>query len=252
MLTICRNEIPDYLKDSKFYENIKSKYLLDKERFEIPKEYYNEEIIINSFDDLISYLKIFNYWQVNKIPDEFYDCIFKNKHKIKREPVIINEEISKILHLIEEICVIVTSTDENICENASERGYLNLLMYAHKNRYIWNKNTCENAARNGHLNCLKYAHNNGCEWDKSICARAAARGHLDCLNYAHENGCPWDEFTCSQAAKYGHLNCLKYAHENGCSYDEDSYHDARKSKYGFTCIEYVTENFDYLYKDWYN
>jgi len=214
MLTISKNEIPDYLKGSKFYENIKSN---EQSKKQIPKEYYNEEIIINSFDDLISYLKIFNYWQVNKIHDEFYDCIFKNKDKIKREPLLVNEEISKILHLIDEMCVIITSTDENICENAASFGYLNLLIYAHKNSYIWNKKTCENAATNGHLSCLKYAHSNCCEWDKLTCARAASRGHLDCLNYAHENGCSWNEFTCSQAAKYGHLNCLKYAHENGCS-----------------------------------
>ena len=106
--------------------------------------------------------------------------------------------------------------NKNTCNYAALNGQLECLKYAHENKCPWNIDTCTYASINGHLECLKYAHDNKCPWNKETCRNAAANGHLDCLKYAHENGCPWNKDTCSNAAKYGHLDCLKYAHENGC------------------------------------
>jgi len=67
MQSLHKNEIPEYLKDSEFYKGIES-----NEYFEIPIEYYKEKIIINKFEDLVSYIRILDFWLVNKIPDEIY------------------------------------------------------------------------------------------------------------------------------------------------------------------------------------
>jgi len=50
MQSLHKNEIPNYLKDSEFYKGIET-----NQSFEIPIEYYKEEIIINTFEDLITY-----------------------------------------------------------------------------------------------------------------------------------------------------------------------------------------------------
>ena len=62
MQSLHKNEIPEYLKDSEFYKSIES-----DELFEIPIEYYKQEIIINTFEDLIIYIRILDFWLVNKI-----------------------------------------------------------------------------------------------------------------------------------------------------------------------------------------
>lgn len=46
-------------------------------------------------------------------------------------------------------------------------------------------------AQHGFLNCMIYAHKNGSKWDWMTCSNAASIGHhSECLKYAHENGCP--------------------------------------------------------------
>ena len=55
-ISLIINDIPDYLEDSELYKNIESDDL-----FDIPEDFFRKELIINTFDDLISYIKIFDY-----------------------------------------------------------------------------------------------------------------------------------------------------------------------------------------------
>jgi len=84
MILIRKREIPEYLHDSEYY-----KYILSDDPFELPDQYYREEIIINTFEDLIIYIRILDFWLVNKIPNEFYDYVFNNKDKINID--VLNE-----------------------------------------------------------------------------------------------------------------------------------------------------------------
>jgi len=239
MLIINKNEIPDYLKNSKFYENIKS---ID---FEISEEYYKENVIINTYNDLISYIKILNYWSVNKIPHEFYDWIFRNKNMIceDNKQMMFQDLVKNHLtnnSLIDEIIFIISSRDKIICEVAVEYGRVDCLEYALR-YYSYDVNTCYIAAKNGNLDCLKYAYEYGCDWESCVCEVAALNGHLDCLKYAHENDCEWNDWTCSQAAKNGHLDCLKYAHENGCEWNSETCEWAAESGH-LECLLYAVKN----------
>ena len=71
------NDIPEFLRDSELYKNIESDYY-----FDVPIELFRKELIINTCQDLIDYIRIFDYWMINKIPDRFYSWVFKNKDKI--------------------------------------------------------------------------------------------------------------------------------------------------------------------------
>ena len=259
-MTICINinDIPYYLKESKLYENIDS-----DESFDVPIEYFRKEFVINTFDDLVLYIKIFDYWMINNTPNKFYNWIFDNKDKINMD--ILND-LFPMNYLINEIKIIIKS--ENICSDLASEGFINALKYAHENGCPWYNHgygytlyfrhlsclkyahengcplgnaTCSNAAYNGDLDCLKYAHDNGFMWDEETCSEAAQRGQLDCLKYAHENGCPWNEKTCSNAARSGYLSCLKYAHENGCPWNETTCSEAAQCGQ-LDCLKYAHNN----------
>ena len=59
-ISLTINDISEYLKDSELLKNIES-----DESFEVLIEFFRKEIIINTFDDLIDYIKIFDYWMIN-------------------------------------------------------------------------------------------------------------------------------------------------------------------------------------------
>jgi hypothetical protein len=191
-------------------------------------------------DDLIEYIKLFDYWIINKIPNEFYNWIFQNKNKIN---IDLLNELFPMNDLIKQIHIIINISNNYLCENACIYGFLNLLKYAHKNGCPWNKNIiCCDAVFNGHLECLKYLYENGCILDELTCSTSVINGHLECLKFLHKNGCSWDELTCSNAAEYGHINCLKFARENGCPWIAKlTCSNAARNKH-IDCLNYVLEN----------
>ena len=74
MISITKNQIPEYLKNSEFYNALES-----NEPFEIEEQFYSQELVIDSFDKLLHYIKICDFWLVNKTPTEIYRSIFENR-----------------------------------------------------------------------------------------------------------------------------------------------------------------------------
>ncbi len=92
----------------------------------------------------------------------------------------------------------------------ASRGYLSLLKWAHKQKYLWDGSTCAYAARAGHLDVLQWARLQGCPWDKYTSIEAALNGHLEVLKWAYEQGCSWNKRSiCAHAAKSGNLQMLR-------------------------------------------
>ena len=250
-LCITKNDIPDYLKESELYDNIDS-----DDPFDIPIELFKEEIIINTLNDLIIYIKIFDYWMIKKIPNDFYDWVFINKEKIDMN--LLNNIFDKNYLIKQFECI----KSDYICSSLAENGYLDCLKYAHENGYKLDDDICYLAAKNGHLDCLKYAHDNNCLLNNKTCIIAVENGHLDCLIYIYKNGCKLDKKVCANiAACEGHLDCLKYIHTAKNIYnDSDSDSDSddiikdyilsfdkniccNTIKYGrLECLKYVHEN----------
>ena len=61
-----------------------------------------------------------------------------------------------------------------VYSSISEKGYLDLLIYSHKNKYPFNQSIME-SAKNGHLDCFEYAFKNGLYTDGSF------TNHVLCL-----------------------------------------------------------------------
>jgi len=118
-ISININDIPDYLKDSDLYKNIES-----NDSFDIPEEYFRKELIINTFDDLVSYIKIFDYWMINKTPNEIYKFIIANKDKINMD--LLND-LFHMNDLIKQIKIINDTPDDKLCSYYSSIGNLELL-----------------------------------------------------------------------------------------------------------------------------
>jgi hypothetical protein len=91
MISIRKDEIPDFLKNSELNNN-----LTNNDPFEIPEEFYRQELIIITFDDFLCYIKILDYWNINKTPNEIYKWIFENRDKIKLECLTNNYLIDEI------------------------------------------------------------------------------------------------------------------------------------------------------------
>ena len=273
-MKVTVSKIPDFLKLSKLYESLSE--LDNEEPFDIQDEFFKEEIIIKNYKDLITYIKMFDYWIIKTIPNNFYKCMLKIKDEIDID--LLNEEFP-MNDLVIEIKTIIKMpwsklnsyfslignlellkfsyensclwTDkyskyawfgDETCENAALNGHLDCLKYAHENDYEWNRWTCNNAIKNGHLECLKYAHKNKCPFDYYLSSILAAQyGQLECLKYVHENGCEMYEETCMYAALNGHLEILKYAHEHGCPWDKYTCEWAVKNGQ-LECLKYAHEN----------
>ena len=76
-ILLTKDTIANYLHNTHVYNMIET-----NDSFEIPQEYYKETININTYDDFISYIIIFDYWGLDKLPIEFYKYVFNNKRDI--------------------------------------------------------------------------------------------------------------------------------------------------------------------------
>ena len=180
-MKVTISQIPEFLKSSKFYESLSE---LDKDSsFDIQDEFFKESIIIDTDDDLISYIKMFDYWMMETIPNEFYKYILKNKNKIDIDFLLDQFPMND---LVKQINIIIETPKIKWCSYFSSKGNLELLKYYFENGCPLSQLACVTAAKYGHLNCLKYAFENGGYWDQDTCNAAAYNGHLECLKYAHE------------------------------------------------------------------
>ena len=256
-ISLTLNDIPNYLKDSELCKNIES-----EESFNVPIELFKKELIINTSKDLIEYIKIFDYWMINKIPDEFYIFVINNKDKIN---MVLFNDLFSMNDLIKQIKIIVETQNDKISSYFSSIGNLELLKYAHKHNYSWDKKTYELAALNGHLECLKYAYENKCPYDMNcICNNKKEFNDRDKCRGYHRDGL-YDgimvplykeneeyKFICncnnilSNISINGHLDCLKYIINIDIDFISDTYEQLKFKmnaiKNGqLNCIKYYDE-----------
>ena len=135
-LNININDIPDFLKLSELYDSLSK---LGNESFEIPEQYYKNNLTITCFKDILYYIKVFDYWMINYIPDEFYDWIYQNKDEIKID--LLNDQFP-MNYLTKQIKDIISIPLSSQCDYFSCIGDLRLLKYTHKNGCSMNKKTC--------------------------------------------------------------------------------------------------------------
>lgn len=156
----------------------------------------------------------------------------------------------------------------HLCAYAAANGYLNLLEYAHKNKFKLSidayylslmvgslecvKYTSQNirgfisqynialAAGSGSLECLQQIYNKSYVlYEASV--MAAAAGSLECLKYICKNNGEIGEWTCEAAAGAGSLKCLKYLYSKYCEWSPSTCAMAARAN-SIRCLRYAYEN----------
>ena len=232
-----------WLEKSFFYEslNLEEQEVCEEIKMRLCSKYSLE---------IDEYLEAINFWEVYYIPHEFFILFFKIRplEKVKDLFERTNSELYKFFIIILELekCVL----EKNLCKLAAQKGYLDLLVYAHEHAHengleFSLRYACATAALEGHLeclmylhkseiggepynygeifdyaaigchlNCLKFIYKNGYSINNDILEKVVK--NIECLKYFYKKGFKWTEYVCREIVKYGNLKCLIYARENGC------------------------------------
>lgn len=155
------------------------------------------------------------------IPDDVFNYLFSLLHHDRISLNVFAYANKTTYQLVSKYSIKNKISRRFKIENAALYGYLDVIIWALRNRYKFNKKVYSNAAKNGYLDLIKYFRNLDCtDWDVDTVLNAAAYDHLDILKYAIENGCNYStkiypNAACSSmcnmhsyAALYGHLDIL--------------------------------------------
>jgi hypothetical protein len=88
MLSLKLIDIPEYLHNSEFYNNLDKN---DEDEIVVPKECFKSNDYIYSLDNFTNYIKTANFWCLHKLSDNFYEFILKEKNI-----VVCTEQIKQI------------------------------------------------------------------------------------------------------------------------------------------------------------
>ena len=251
MEEVTLSEVKPWLQKSKLYKQFISEEENDEEEEKIvfiPREYYCELPLHDTWQETSKTLQVCNYWDVDHIPIEVIKFIFECEDSEEIRKIINNNEYytdlisniiklkdisnhdeeyrhdedfaKEILRLIESLncskkiyTALANAFSDSICNIVTLIGDVKLLKKIHEKGYSFEDATAEIAAEKGYLDCLKYLKKNNCVFHDNICNVAALNGRLNCLKYLHDEGYPWNEYTCASAAEGGYLECLKYLHK---------------------------------------
>ena len=143
----CYN-LPDYIKESELYKQLKQDDDDDFEAFPIPKKYAIDlhNYKINTIDDFDKLLDVLRYWMVNRLPNNIYRFINDN-YKLDYDNIFkkyydfdLCQEIKYFVGLLKDYM-----TDTNIIpmNQIVKTKYMNLLKWAYytfEDRYKWGCN----------------------------------------------------------------------------------------------------------------
>ncbi len=95
-----------------------------------------------------------------------------------------------------------------MCDEAAEKGHLEVLHWLRSLGYKWSNFTCQAASRGGNLNVLKWLRSNGCDWDWKVYKEAIKNNNMDIYNWALTQGCQMSVKMFHVAAKYNNLTLI--------------------------------------------
>ena len=151
----------------------------------------------------------------------------------------------------------------HFCEDAAEKGSLDILKYLHNNiNNTWTRSfqrlfvgittiaenhmvrSFEAAIKGGHLEIVQWLYDETRYYSgqELCCQLAAINGHLDIMKWLFEHGFRWDADAFKFAADYGHLDILKYLNgRSEVTWDKPTF-DHAVANDNLEIVEYLYEN----------
>ncbi len=229
MNEILLKNVPKWIQDSGFYNDLKENHEDETEPIYVP-ERFSPFIKVNNNDDFIRYIEICKFWCINKLSQfiynycirnsrslktnqNFLDCInnfkFKNEILIFISDDVINEIIKKnrcdlLLDFVKNFsylkCIYIAIEYDN--PDSLDSLIMNFDLI------ITKKLVYEIINHNSHK-CLKYLNielDNIIQYNMFICEK----GYLELLEYFHEKGFRFNSRHLCKCIEFDNIECLKY------------------------------------------
>jgi len=209
MLTLRVSEVPQYLHDSAFYQNLNAD---DDESFVLMDKHFKSNQDVSSYQDLDHLLSTLQFWDLPSFPKSLVTLLLKDDHLLNN---VVDEKYGEafpFLRTIYHINQVQTHDKMNVAVHSQN---FELILCLLETGIRFDKVSSSVAAATGSVELLKFIQEHGCELHSIASASAAKHGHLDCLKYLHSQHVPWHDTLGSVAAEGGHLECLIYAIEEG-------------------------------------
>lgn len=224
MLSISKDQVPEYLRSSPFFANTfpegddLTEHALS---VEIPADCFKPSPDIHSESDLLFLLRTVRFWLIPEyIENEqaVFELALTDRQSIINAVEEFGQDLPFLLHLNSAVD---PSSELTPIGNAAKCGMLSFAQYLRSIGHGWvaevhtyhTLNFTSVAARHGQVHCLQYALENGCILQYKTCILAAAGGHLDCLKCAHEHGARIVYEVVNAAVGSGSIACVKYVSE---------------------------------------
>ncbi len=185
MWKIRCSDVPSYLRDGSFFQNLD---LEDQDIFEVPEDSFKPDMVIDSDRDLSLLLRTVQFWGLPEVPIEMASYVLRagdvaDYNYLLDEFPDLSPYLNKILHVKS-----VRFCDGITVAIKLELG-LRVVRLLHQLDYVLCGECCEAAATMGDLEILMYLHTEGCPWDERTTSAAVLHNHCDCLQYALDFNC---------------------------------------------------------------
>lgn len=210
MHSIGKNDVPQYLRASPYYENAfqaSDNAHSDEQQIDVPCDCLQLSPAVVTESDLHALLKTVRFWLVPEHIEsnwELFAFVVSNAECLDR---MIPEFGTELPFLVALRNTMRPTAPRTMMANAATLGNIHVVKYLHSSGHSWDTGVDQPkftnlAAENGRCDCLGYALDNGCGMDGDECSMAIKGDHVDCLKCAHD--------VCEQAIESGAINCVKY------------------------------------------
>ena len=259
MITIKKEDIPEFLKNSKLYQTFYTDDIIISQKYNplpLLDSLDKNKINLNSLEQFEKMLGIIRYWQIDFIPYEIYNFVDMNRGLEYEEIFVEYWNFTAV----QELKLLIKYDNIDLMNEIAKRGYIKLFEFKMSKYKQMNGDTqdilknychemCYNAAVNCNFEMLKYCHEKGCqlfkinEETKEIdLSKSPFKGvhtsDLNCFKYYHENG-----YTLTSKLSHlladNNIELLKYFFENGGKFDNNTSIHAVND---LECLKYCHEN----------
>lgn len=266
MLSIHRNEVPDYLRKGGFFSALDPE---DDGAFEVPSDCFKTEMVVESQPDVAHLLRSLSFWGVEVVPLVVLQFMI-DEHKGWKWALFFFDFPEWRSVLMAYLLVANQKAEGRIMMSIDCELGIEVVQWLHESGCALNSDDCSIAAATDDLATLKFTHSQGFAWDLITLAAAIKNKSMQCVAYALqcipfadvtlatcvelsirsgsprtskfllENGCEATASNMHYAVRRSNVACVRELHEHGCEWDAEFAHKAIQCD-ALECLQYACE-----------